>query len=112
VVHGAWGSDISIAMVVSRSALNPADVRDSRKFPNESAPRWSHITPKYAHAGPYGEELAGWLTLLVGRGKRRFEKGFPGWDLPRALLFSRVCEATSSAAARNKCFHKSPRVAA
>jgi hypothetical protein len=34
--------------------------------------------PEYAHAGPYGEELAGWLTLLVGRGKRRFEKGFPG----------------------------------
>lgn len=35
-----------------------------------------------------------WLTLLVGFGKRRFEKGFPGWELGPAKgneCFAAVC---------------------
>ena len=84
VVHGVWGSDISIAMVVPRSGTKPCGrqglAQVSQRERTQMEPS-CHVTPKYAHAVTLGrmEKSSPVLAyFMVGCGKRRFEKGFKG----------------------------------
>jgi hypothetical protein len=84
VVHGVWGSDISIAMVVPRSGTKPcgrqglAQVSQRERAQMEPS---CHVTPKYAHAVTLGrmEKSSPVLAYFIGwLWQKTVRKGFSG----------------------------------
>ena len=83
VVHGVWGSDISIAMVVPRSGTKPCGRQGLAQVSQRERAQMEPCNPKIrtcCDAGPYGEQLAGvgllyWLVVAKDGSKRVFRVG-------------------------------------
>jgi hypothetical protein len=113
VVHGAWGSDISIAMVVPRSGTKPCGRQGLVQVSQRERAQMEPCNPKICTRWAiWRRARQRWLTLLVGFGKRRFEKGFPGGTYQEPCVGAECVERRHQPMHEINVFTKSPRVTA